>query len=524
LHRAIGAEVLISPHRTCINVDCPDHGKPLQNPHKPFLCHLFTVDRGVLPIRVLTLYCKACRTTYRPNYSVSDADSPLSVRRYHKGLPDVIDASEHYYFDTRFMSLVRAQMAFAHASGETVARIYNLGLSGDVNHPHSMDGDHVWQAFYLHALLLDAARRTEILCLPHRGKQAERFRTALALRNLRMAGTGQPQWAHACNECEKVSGSADPSQPQSIACVMDGVTLGHPRCIVTHCVGRLSSPRDRFCEDHSHLSKVCAIDGCQEPCSDGMRTCGIDTHRAFEKRQRERGQAFYRLKRRMETKDALAALGRGFASSPDLDPDPQLINQRTLAPKAPAPEQPLTWHGIRAWTHNEQLIVKCCGVLLSRATFYTAESPSNCLRFLLATFPSHYPRSRPSFCFFDNNCILLKHILATNESRLQGMGLPVDVFHAVTKHKDTDEFCRMNCNPATFPELYDQVHRKWIFNSSAAEQTNAWFGQFQPLVREMREENHNFFLDEMILIHNEWQVAVLFKRGAQPRLVPIEEL
>ncbi len=55
----------------------------------------------------------ACKTTYRPNYSVTEADSPLSVRRYNTGVAEVIEAAEHYYFDSHFMSLVRAQMAFA---------------------------------------------------------------------------------------------------------------------------------------------------------------------------------------------------------------------------------------------------------------------------------------------------------------------------------------------------------------------------------------------------------------------------
>ena len=31
----------------------------------------------------------------------------------------------------------------------------------------------------------------------------------------------------------------------------------------------------------------------------------------------------------------------------------------------------------RRWTFNEQLMVRPCGVILSRATFYEAESPSN---------------------------------------------------------------------------------------------------------------------------------------------------
>ncbi len=103
------------------------------------------------------------------------------------------------------------------------------------------------------------------------------------------------------------------------------------------------------------------------------------------------------------------------------------------------------------------------------------------------------------------------------------MGLPVDVFHAVNKHKDSDAFCQLHCNPAGFRELYDEFN-KWLFNSSAAEQVNASFGKFQSVVREMAEDNYDFFLDEMIMIHNEWQVGVLYKRGSKPRTVPVEEL
>ena len=103
------------------------------------------------------------------------------------------------------------------ASGETVARIYNLAVSGDVRNPHSLDGDHVWHAFYLHGLLQDASKRSQTLCLPHKGKQSERLRAALQARNIRMAGTGQAQWAHACDECEKVSTPTDPSQPTSMS-------------------------------------------------------------------------------------------------------------------------------------------------------------------------------------------------------------------------------------------------------------------------------------------------------------------
>ena len=106
---------------------------------------------------------------------------------------------------------------------------------------------------------------------------------------------------------------------------------------------------------------------------------------------------------------------------------------------------------------------------------------------------------------------------------MDGIGLPVDVFHATTKHKDTDEFCKMYCNPAGFYELYNEAS-EWIFNSSAAEQANVWFGQFLRVVREMHELHYNFFLDEMIGIYNDYRVQTQTRKGLRPRLVPEQEL
>ena len=83
-------------------------------------------------------------------------------------------------------------------------------------------------------------------------------------------------------------------------------------------------------------------------------------------------------------------------------------------------------------------------------------------------------------------------------------------------------FCGLNCNPAMFPDLVKDG--KWRFNSSAAEMTNAWFGRFQPVVREMREDRFDFFLDEMIKLKNRLIVKDLERRGAVPYQVPREVL
>lgn len=91
-----------------------------------------------------------------------------------------------------------------------------------------------------------------------------------------------------------------------------------------------------------------------------------------------------------------------------------------------------------------------------------------------------------------------------------------------TKHKDSDDFCGQHCNPARFPDLV--VGNKWRFNSSAAEITNAWFGGFQAIVREMRAERYDFFLDEMIRIHNQLLFKKLYHDSAHPYTIPSEWL
>jgi hypothetical protein len=81
----------------------------------------------------------------------------------------------------------------------------------------------------------------------------------------------------------------------------------------------------------------------------------------------------------------------------------------------------------------------------------------------------------------------------------------------------------MHCNPVGFPELYDAANN-WIFNSSAAEQANVWFGKYHAMVKEMSVARYNFFLDEIIGIRNGWLENRLRTEGQRPHLIPQEDL
>ena len=120
----------------------------------------------------------------------------------------------------------------------------------------------------------------------------------------------------------------------------------------------------------------------------------------------------------------------------------------------------------------------------------------------------------PTHIFFDNNCSLQKAV--KDDPAFANVALPVDVFHFKCKHSERDTFCQENCNPALFPELLGENGQGWYFNSSAAEQTNGWFGGFLPICREMLPDKYDFFLDQMIIMRNRMMKTKLEKAGRCP--------
>lgn len=137
--------------------------------------------------------------------------------------------------------------------------------------------------------------------------------------------------------------------------------------------------------------------------------------------------------------------------------------------------------------------------------------------FLKWTWPN--PEHLPQVIFFDNNCRLMAHLRAQGDTYFEKVCLPVDVFHFKSKHKESDEFCQKHCNPALFPQLFNK-QGGWRFNSSAAEQANAWIGGFLAITREMLAVRFNFFMDEMIQRRNRMTVANLRARGLRPVNIP----
>jgi len=125
----------------------------------------------------------------------------------------------------------------------------------------------------------------------------------------------------------------------------------------------------------------------------------------------------------------------------------------------------------------------------------------------------------PDHIFFDNNCSIAK--IVKNDPVFKNVGLTVDVFHFKCKHSEEDRFCQENCDPSKYPELLGEDGKAWYFNSSIAEQTNAWLGGYQAICREMTTHRYNFFLDEMIRCRNIMTKEKLVKEKCKPKMWPL---
>ncbi|KAF8589403.1 hypothetical protein K439DRAFT_1645149 [Ramaria rubella] len=347
--------------------------------------------------------------------------------------------------------------------------------------------------------------RAEVLELPHwHGTQADRLRPALEARNERMMGIGQEQWNHACDKCTHVFDGADGQKRAIRSVVTDGIALSHPCCTgELECKNLLPNSHAIYCMEHQYRVGQCAVTTCSNPVTPGCKTCADLQHRACEDYYKLMGKAMFQLKLWLERNK----VGQPHASVPEdgesQGPDIKMVvgdactdvtfhenkgagldNEELLVTgtgevesvllggllgsavagegSPSCPSKPPTGNRTdRAWfgrkrTHNEELCMGSCGMILGWVTFYGSEGP---------------------------NCV-------HGDTYFQNCALPVNVFHYKCKHKKTNTWCTQNCNPTHWPELMRDG--SGVFNLSAAEQTNAWFGGLLSIICEMHVDRYNF--------------------------------
>ncbi|KAF8226601.1 hypothetical protein L208DRAFT_1301045, partial [Tricholoma matsutake] len=151
------------------------------------------------------------------------------------------------------------------------------------------------------------------------------------------------------------------------------------------------------------------------------------------------------------------------------------------------------------------------------ATMFGAEAVSNFLVMVKNAF-SVPGAQKPEHLVYDSNCDAKQQAMASGDPFFADMGMSVDVWHFLNKHKVTHEFCQVHCNPAMYPELMNE-DGDWYFNTSVTEQTNAWLGGYHSMCHEMLPAKFNFFLDEMVWLRNIEMLRTLEAGGYNPHIM-----
>lgn len=194
--------------------------------------------------------------------------------------------------------------------------------------------------------------------------------------------------------------------------VIDGVCIGHPCCGIAHCKGPLRSNRDRFCLAHQTQNTICAVIDCANLVALGSKVCSVVEHQQTETMHNIQGQSRFQLKERLKRAqlahpsdplplvDSTNSTTSQFINdleSVELDPvdeNGEVVFELTpdghpIPIAAAARDLPTTHRKLRVQfgrkrTHNEQLFVAPCGVIVARETFYHSEAPTAVIVRILA--------------------------------------------------------------------------------------------------------------------------------------------
>jgi hypothetical protein len=171
--------------------------------------------------------------------------------------------------------------------------------------------------------------------------------------------------------------------------VIDGVTVGHPCCGIHNCHTPLSNNRDHYCKDHQEAAVICVVIGCSELIVQDKRTCANPDHQAIETIHFERGQSRFQLQERLararvtHPNDSMGQEVADITEIADVEheefelPTGQTNPLHASHTAGNAPRPKLRAQFGRKRTHNEQIIVAPCGIIMARETFYGAEAVSS---------------------------------------------------------------------------------------------------------------------------------------------------
>ena len=134
----------------------------------------------------------------------------------------------------------------------------------------------VWDGFAIVILLEDHAQHHTWLLVPHTGNQNHWFADTMATQNSCIVREEQYEIFHYCDKCMRTFPYGD-SLYKIEAVVTNGLTIGHPCCLVFTSKEPLTNNQHYFCPTHAHLCLQWSIVGCMEPVV-GLSTVALALH------------------------------------------------------------------------------------------------------------------------------------------------------------------------------------------------------------------------------------------------------
>lgn len=132
------------------------------------------------------------------------------------------------------------------------------------------------------------------------------------------------------------------------------------------------------------MNNICSIVGCSNPAVPGRKSCGHVDHQRIKDVHNERGQSRFQLKERYERSqlahpnDAIGEQVTSISEIIDDDEEEEFEPGREgpvpVTPNSTASKPRICAQFGRRRTHNEQLFVAPCGIIVARETFYHAEA------------------------------------------------------------------------------------------------------------------------------------------------------
>jgi len=167
--------------------------------------------------------------------------------------------------------------------------------------------------------------------------------------------------------------------------VIDGITVGHPCCAVHNCHIPLANNQHRFCPLPTPTHGfICAIIRCNNKVTVDSRVCSDLMHKQVEKIHKEQGKSQFQLQEWLQharvahPNDFIGdEIGTGSIKEAEegfkVDEHGIVLTAAATEAHRNTPVKRIQAQFVQKHTHNEQIIVAPCGMIIACETFYGAE-------------------------------------------------------------------------------------------------------------------------------------------------------